>query len=986
MIVTFISQCEKKAIKRTNRVLDAYANRIGDRTWQTVITQEGLDMVKKLLKKNASKNTAVSCHKIRGRALTKLLWTVGNKRKFNSEGVVPVNYKNKIEDSKDEKNIMNKKVYANTQKQLLTHHLFGVGYVAALITDRLVDVDHSNLCTVAYVAGCLHDIGKLDKEYRLWIESKIKNDKDLELEIPENGLHIDKAKFSFDNHPRHNEISLWISSFSNLDSLLDNKRIKHLIEHVIYWHHAKPIRKEEYTKLNDIHRKLKSLYTEKELAQLFVDSEDILSEVEEIAKEYKIKKPDFNIKEIEIKYDDEIVEGLNKIFLPSYKEYEVEESIVDYKKYIILNSKLNILRSSVISADRLISSLSAKQLSEYITNGKLEQLVEYAFKKDSKLISEVKSCLLGFEQRYPKSERNIAQSKAASSLFNVNDVAILNGPAGCGKTKISLEWAVLNNAKRIIWICPRIQVCEGLFEDLTSDDYLPNAKIEIYTSELKYTNQQGVRSSTLPEEELTGDIVLTTIDQIINSITTHSNVTAFINYLDCHVIFDEFHEYIPMAGFNLLFAELVRAKKMMEKKSNTLLVSATPNYLYVNSLLEIDTENIIDFISFNESDYKMKFELYDETEQNDKNPLYKKQEKNTIVISNTATTAQLAFIQGQQSENAIVFHGKFKTIDKQNVFGKVYQSFKQFGSKKYDVLRSGPIVQAALNITCSFMTTEMTVAENFLQRLGRLDRFGTSNNTNILTLAIPIEIANSNGKIKGNCARFLYNSNTYRGAYTWYEFLKANLDEKTVRINTIYDLYKQYYNTESCIEAVRTDIIASLKDSAKTILSKVHDPIQYSSKKAASVKKRIKKSSLRGDSRFVQMAIAKVKSLDEFVITNDYAVDWQDSDVDFSRCYTESLAIIRDSGLLDYVSQKHGRIDPKSPISKIAAKNYRLRKQILEAAAVEADNCIYLSYIPRDLDEKLNEQSPHESAIYYVHGVTQIIGAMPFNKINNSKD
>ena len=62
MMVTFVSQCEKKALSRTRRVLDAFADRIGDNTWQTAITQEGLLAVKKLLQKTASKNTAVSCH------------------------------------------------------------------------------------------------------------------------------------------------------------------------------------------------------------------------------------------------------------------------------------------------------------------------------------------------------------------------------------------------------------------------------------------------------------------------------------------------------------------------------------------------------------------------------------------------------------------------------------------------------------------------------------------------------------------------------------------------------------------------------------------------------------------------------------------------------------------------------------------------------------------------------------------------------------
>lgn len=91
MIVTFISQCEKKAIPRTRRVLDAFADRIGDNTWQTVITEECLISVKKLLRKTVTKSTAVSCHWIRGRRRSELLWIVGNRNRFNNIGVVPVN-------------------------------------------------------------------------------------------------------------------------------------------------------------------------------------------------------------------------------------------------------------------------------------------------------------------------------------------------------------------------------------------------------------------------------------------------------------------------------------------------------------------------------------------------------------------------------------------------------------------------------------------------------------------------------------------------------------------------------------------------------------------------------------------------------------------------------------------------------------------------------------------------------------------------------
>lgn len=47
MMVTFISQCEKKALVKSRRVPDAFANRIGDNTWQTVFTEDGRVSLKK---------------------------------------------------------------------------------------------------------------------------------------------------------------------------------------------------------------------------------------------------------------------------------------------------------------------------------------------------------------------------------------------------------------------------------------------------------------------------------------------------------------------------------------------------------------------------------------------------------------------------------------------------------------------------------------------------------------------------------------------------------------------------------------------------------------------------------------------------------------------------------------------------------------------------------------------------------------------------
>ncbi|MBN8798353.1 MAG: type I-F CRISPR-associated helicase Cas3, partial [Stenotrophomonas nitritireducens] len=91
MNILLISQCEKRALSETRRILDQFAERRGDRTWQTAITQEGLDTLRRLLRKTARKNTAVSCHWIRGRDHSELLWVVGDARRFNAEGAVPTN-------------------------------------------------------------------------------------------------------------------------------------------------------------------------------------------------------------------------------------------------------------------------------------------------------------------------------------------------------------------------------------------------------------------------------------------------------------------------------------------------------------------------------------------------------------------------------------------------------------------------------------------------------------------------------------------------------------------------------------------------------------------------------------------------------------------------------------------------------------------------------------------------------------------------------
>ena len=141
MMVTFVSQCEKKSLAKTRRVLDTFANRIGSNTWQTVITNEGLQAVKTLLRSTASKNTAVSCHWLRSRSRSELVWIVGNRSKFNAQGVVPVNY---------------------TQNNNL------------LMKDGVLWQNVDVIALLAGIAGLFHDFGKANVLFQNKLDPKYK--------------------------------------------------------------------------------------------------------------------------------------------------------------------------------------------------------------------------------------------------------------------------------------------------------------------------------------------------------------------------------------------------------------------------------------------------------------------------------------------------------------------------------------------------------------------------------------------------------------------------------------------------------------------------------------------------------------------------------------------------------------------------------------------------------------------------------------------
>jgi len=89
MNVLLISRCSKNAREQSCQILDQFAERKGNSAWQTSITLEGLNTLRRLLRKTARRNTAVACHWIKKSGQTELVWIVGNLKRFNAQGTVP---------------------------------------------------------------------------------------------------------------------------------------------------------------------------------------------------------------------------------------------------------------------------------------------------------------------------------------------------------------------------------------------------------------------------------------------------------------------------------------------------------------------------------------------------------------------------------------------------------------------------------------------------------------------------------------------------------------------------------------------------------------------------------------------------------------------------------------------------------------------------------------------------------------------------------
>ena len=738
---------------------------------------------------------------------------------------------------------------------------------------------------IAKLAGLLHDVGKVDREFCLYLASLRKEDS---AASREDGVHIDdafgKKKFSFEYYPRHEEVSWMLIRRFLVKAKIQRQELpgenitgEHhfsqfaMLEHAVYWHHAKPLRAQESqrTKFGDTEQiaarmRDASAWLDHSAA---ADLNELLRQIDEIE----------STNLADLMCNDGAI-GTDAINTPAFKAmYESDALLVGtplkLQKCLSVEMLRTAIRSAVVTADRIVSRLTSSELEEFIAIKSLPEFRSSSIDLDV-LYRQIDTMSEDYSIRHPGA-RTDGQATAAIELASISTrsgISCLQGPAGCGKTKIALQYlAALKPQKRVYVFVPRTAIGEALFNELV-ENYRVSAGVELLSGtkkllSIRNTNSEfGFETIETPDDRQgTGNFVITTIDQLCKTMLSHQKIDLLTQLADSHVIFDEFHELIDLPGVVLLFLEIMRLRQFVS--TGTLLVSATPNPQLL-ALLKVHPRAVVKVASFNRKPLSIHLKpwnahVYAGGQKAEPHPFYAGGvvlDDGAFVICNTATVAQQASVAHRISgRNVICFHSKFTPKDKSAILGRI---LRVFGSKSVvadEILISGPIVQASLNITTRTMHTEMCHGENALQRVGRVNRFGEMDGAAVhFYFAAGSPDPKTNADSLANSAALSRMHQRYR-TNAFYRFLTrkhaATLQagqECVVTLHELYNWYDEFHGTPDAVTGYEVDFQSILKASAKVFADNDFDPVQYPSfikAKGGAVK--LARNSLRGRSYYI---------------------------------------------------------------------------------------------------------------------------------------
>jgi CRISPR-associated endonuclease/helicase Cas3 len=469
--------------------------------------------------------------------------------------------------------------------------------------------------------------------------------------------------------------------------------------------------------------------------------------------------------------EDEINEGIKliKTLIGDNITYNFEDKDIPnfYVKRELANEKNILVRSIVITADRIASQLTPEEISVIIqSDDECQKLID---KLEFK-IPQVPSKPLSYDDERYSNQLN------CSNISRCDKTVVVKAPAGYGKTVIGLLWSAQSN-KKLIWVCPRNIIAENVYYSILNE--LEQLKMSMSVELYLTGNRIDCTDTSIKDFE--SDIVVTNIDNYLYPVVRNNVAHRSFSICDKDVIFDEFHE---LDSDKALFSCFINTMRIRHRytNSNTLLLSATPSIIhkYWDGL-----ENKTVLLPDNDHHYQAAhngiyhINIVGDIDDIKNTPIFN--ENWSLTIVNSISNAQL--IKKYKKSDKLI-HSYFLPNDRKDIINKIITMYSKNGidPMKLPVI-SSPIIQASMDISFHYLYESVLSPESTMQRIGRVDRWGNYQKYNPQINIMRINNASERSAIS---TQYDIDLNDY-----WFIYLQ-HLNQRNMSLNELYDVYNDF--------------------------------------------------------------------------------------------------------------------------------------------------------------------------------------------------
>jgi CRISPR-associated endonuclease/helicase Cas3 len=421
--------------------------------------------------------------------------------------------------------------------------------VEALEGLGLNDKKREELSRQAYLAGLFHDLGKLDPGFQGYINKKIKKKSQLDDQGSTDAEEGRKGKGW--HGVFHQEIS-WAMLESGLRATaypIDT------LKYAVYWHHPAALGDEGRMLARPRGNEIIS-----DLADHGLDFTEFMAEAAPLIQKL--------IELADASYAQGIAFGEQRdIQNTSVPDYYILKSSKGGR--IEKNADQTLVAAALIEADRAVSGLSPRDLSDYL-------LGSYTFSAEP-LVRE-------FPPEPPDDSARTTEQKALAQAAADCGISVCGVDTGAGKTRIALYWKKrLAGRRPLIFALPKRRLVDAMYGSVTAD-YAAIFGCEPPSLQSAHTGK--VQASTDGQETiLASDVNIIVFDRLLSSFYRRGQFSEFARMLKSDLVFDEFHEFTTVERMLPALRVILKIRSWMSGGARTLLLSGTPDKALLRVIL-----------------------------------------------------------------------------------------------------------------------------------------------------------------------------------------------------------------------------------------------------------------------------------------------------------------------------------------------------------------------------------------------------------------